>query len=257
MTTLRLATLAAAIASLAATPSFAATGYLDPGHRPDAAAFISPPPAPNSPEAKADIHAFRSTRGLQGSERWALAAHDAIYDAPVVLADFDCAIGVKLDAGNASRLLALIEKVQEDSAAVVRAAKKRFKRLRPIEGNHAPFCVDRKGYARSLSYPSGHGSMIGTVTLILAELVPDRAHAIAARGRVYAESRVACGAHWASDLDAGVQAGAVLVAALHADPAFRADMDAARAEVAAARRTAAAPEAGQCRIEAAAARRPW
>lgn len=257
-TSLAIAGLSIVIVTAASAPSRAATGYLDTARRPDAAAFISPPPAPGSPEAKADIRAFKVTRRLKGSERWSLAAHDAVYDAPVVLGDFACAIGVRLDAGNAPRLLAMIENAQEDSAAVVRSAKKRFKRLRPIEGNHAPFCVDRKGYAGSLSYPSGHGSMIGTVTLILAELAPDRADAIAERGRVYAESRVACGAHWASDLDAGVTAGAVLVATLHADSAFRADMEAARAEVVTARQTADAPDPGQCRIEAAAAaHRPW
>jgi acid phosphatase (class A) len=242
--------------ALNAAPALAAPGYLDPARLPDASAFVVPPPAAGSPAAKADAHVFKLTRRLRGSDRWALAAHDDIYDAPVVLADFACALGMRLDASNAPRLLARVEKAQKDSSAVVRHAKTLYRRPRPIEGNHAAFCVDRKGYGGTFSYPSGHAAMISTVTLVLAELVPDRAAAIAARGRAYGESRVVCGAHWASDVEAGQQAGAVLVAALHADPAFRADLDAARAEVAAARAQAPAP--AMCRIEdAAAAKRPW
>jgi acid phosphatase (class A) len=243
---------------LAAAPAFAATGYLDPAHRPDATSFILPPPAPGSAEAKADAKAFKVTRRLQGSERWKLAIHDDIYDAPVVLGDFGCAMGVRLDASNAPRLLALVEKLQADSSAVVRTAKGLYKRPRPLVGNHAPICLDRKDFAGSFSYPSGHGSMIGAVSLVLAELAPDRAGPIAARARAFAESRVVCGVHWPSDVTTGAQAGTVLVAALHADPAFRADMEAARAEVAAARASAPAADAGQCLIEnAAAAKRPW
>jgi acid phosphatase (class A) len=233
-------------------------GYLDKDHTPDAAAFLTPPPALGSDAAQGDLYAFHHTRALEGSDRWKLAIHDDIYDADVVLADFDCALGARLDAANAPRLLALLIRVQQDGVGVVRAAKKLYRRDRPIAGNDAPFCKDRKAYAGSFSFPSGHATMSWAFTVILAELAPDRTNEIMARGRAYGESRVVCGAHWPTDLEAGHSAGAALVAALHGDAAFRADLDAARAEVVAARAHPQAPDAAMCKIEdAASAHQPW
>jgi acid phosphatase (class A) len=43
---------------------------------------------------------------------------------------------------------------------------------------------------------------------------------------------VICGVHYQSDVEAGRMLGASMVAAEHADPAFRADLAAAKAELA-------------------------
>jgi acid phosphatase (class A) len=70
---------------------------------------------------------------------------------------------------------------------------------------------------------------------VLAELAPDRATEILMRARSIGESRIVCGVHYVSDIQAGRDAGAVLVARLHADPAFQADLVKARDEIKAAR----------------------
>ena len=57
------------------------------------------------------------------------------------------------------------------------------------------------------------------------------------RARSIGESRVVCGVHYLSDVEEGRTNGSALVAALHSSPEFRADMEKARAEVAAARET--------------------
>ena len=44
-----------------------------------------------------------------------------------------------------------------------------------------------------------------------------------------------CGVHYPSDIEAGRTLGSAMVARLHADPAFTADMAAAKRELAAAR----------------------
>ena len=44
------------------------------------------------------------------------------------------------------------------------------------------------------------------------------------------ESRVICGYHFQSDVDAGRITGAVTVARLHADPAFQKQLEKAKAE---------------------------
>jgi acid phosphatase (class A) len=67
---------------------------------------------------------------------------------------------------------------------------------------------------------------------VLAELRPDHADAILERGREYGHSRVMCGAHSVSAVEAGRQAAAAIVAVLHGSPRFRADLEAARRELA-------------------------
>jgi hypothetical protein len=77
------------------------------------------------------------------------------------------------------------------------------------------------------------------VAMILAELAPQRADALYARGREYAESRYICGSHSYSAAEAGLLSGAVIYGAEQASETFRRDMEAARAEVQAALQTAA------------------
>jgi acid phosphatase (class A) len=88
------------------------------------------------------------------------------------------------------------------------------------------------------------------VALILTELVPERSSAILARGRAFGESRVACGVHWLSDVQAGTLNGAAILAALHSSAEFRADLQQARHEIAAAGKHAAtAPASATCAVE--------
>ena len=101
------------------------------------------------------------------------------------------------------------------------------------------------------SYPSGHSSLGWAWALILSEIDPEHANAILARGRAFGESRVICGVHWQSDVEEGRFMGASAVARLHADPAFRADLEAARAELAGIRAKNLKPTR-DCRAEAAA-----
>ena len=55
--------------------------------------------------------------------------------------------------------------------------------------------------------------------------------AVLARGHEYGQSRAVCNVHWHSDVVQGRVVASALYARLHADAEFRADLDAARAEV--------------------------
>jgi acid phosphatase (class A) len=65
----------------------------------------------------------------------------------------------------------------------------------------------------------------------MAELVPDRAAQLVARGRAFGDSRRVCNVHWLSDVEEGRVVSTAVFARLHAEPAFRADLDAVRAEL--------------------------
>ena len=85
-------------------------------------------------------------------------------------------------------------------------------------------------------------------------MAPERANALIQRGHAFAQSRAICGVHWQSDVQAGMLVGAGVVAQLHNNADFNAQLGAARQEVAAARANNAtnATPAQDCAAEAAA-----
>ena len=54
-------------------------------------------------------------------------------------------------------------------------------------------------------------------------------------GKQIGESRIICGVHYASDIEAGRTLASAMVARLHGDPQFQADMKKARSEIARAK----------------------
>jgi acid phosphatase (class A) len=76
---------------------------------------------------------------------------------------------------------------------------------------------------------------------ILTELAPDRGAALINWGLAFGDSRVICGFHYPTDVTAGRLAAGALLARLHANEAFKADLAQAGREVQAAR-TATSPK---------------
>ena len=119
--------------------------------------------------------------------------------------------------------------------------------------NGEPSCTpdSEPDLRRNGSYPSGHAAAGWAWALILSEIAPDHTDALLARGRAFAQSRVVCNVHWASDVMEGRSMGSAAVARLHADAGFLADLAAAKSELASAVATnATLPQ--NCDAEAAA-----
>lgn len=228
-------------------------GYLGEGDGPAALAWLPPPPDPASARGLADIDAFAATRALEGRPRWSLAARDAeVYTPDAALGAFACALDADLAPERAPALARLLGRLPTDIDAIQATAKKSFGRKRPFVALGGPICVKAEPWlAQSGSYPSGHAATGWAWALILAQLAPDRAAPILSRGAAFGDSRVICGVHYPSDVEAGRQTGAALVATLQARADFRADLERARAELAAARKVAPRPD---CRAEQAALR---
>ncbi|MEG3349010.1 phosphatase PAP2 family protein [Novacetimonas sp. GS1] len=226
-------------------------GYLTPATQPDATQYLPPPPQAGSARQAADDHAFESTRGLKGGARWALATSDADLRIEALLRSFSCAAGFTIDASKAPRLAALIHRMDVSEIPDMRNAKASWHRARPFVGNTQSICTedDRSHLATSGAYPSGHTLLGWSTALVLAELLPDRSTEILQRGRVFGESRIVCGVHWASDVLEGYMTGAGDIAAMHGNPAFRADLDAARTELESLRHEAPKPNPQACTIE--------
>lgn len=209
------------------------------------------PAAPKSGSARyeADRQVFKATRALEGSPRWVLAQHDVDYATPALLADFSCAMGVPLDAARLPRLAALIDQTSGAADASTGPAKKANQRQRPFLIDPGATCQSTLQLAHSFDYPSGHATRGWAVGLVLGELAPDRASDLLLRARSYGDSRVVCGVHNLSAIQAGTMNGAAVVATLHATGAFQNQLAAARAELADYRKVTPSNAGPQCSAE--------
>ena len=239
-----------------AQPALRLPGYLGKDGVPNSILILPPPPAPGSTEDRLDNETYAVTRKLAGTPRGDLATRDATQ----YVQAFDCALGLKLENGP-TEVGKLFARVGRDASAITNLAKDHFKHDRPFIKPNGAICTesDRAGLMKSFSYPSGHTTYSWAMGLILAEIAPDKASEILARARAFGESRVVCGVHTVSDVEEGRTNGSALVAVLHSSPEFRADLEAAKKALAAARAAPhSAPDAGECKIEADAEEHtPW
>ena len=229
------------------------SGYLAADAVPDSLSLVPAAPAEGSPGRALDEAINRQALALRDTPRFAQAARDAELGFPAGAGQFACALGVQIDAQHTPRLYRLLERTRNDASAATRAAKQHYQRPRPFMVNGQPTCTpqDEPGLRNNGSYPSGHSAIGWAWALILSEIDPARADLLQARGRNYGESRLVCNVHWQSDVLEGRFLGAAAVARLHDNAEFRADLDAARQELAAARANPSAP-AHDCAAEDAA-----
>jgi acid phosphatase (class A) len=215
----------------------------------DARDHLPPPPAKGSPEAERDRRIFLATRRLEGTPRWSLARADD--DKAALLADFTCALGYTPTPERNPKLIAMLARLRADTHAAVTAAKLKYRRPRPFRTEKGALCIrPSMGLALTPDYPSGHAAWGWTVGLLLAEAAPDRSEAVLARARAFGESRLVCGVHSASAVEAGRKTAEGLIAALWSSEAFKSDLAGVRAELDAARARSTPPDAAHCTAEA-------
>jgi acid phosphatase (class A) len=221
-------------------------GYLAPGDAATAEGYLAPPPAIGSPQGQADLAIYRATRSLQNTERWALAQRDADNETPAsVDKGFSCAMGATLSVEQTPILVRMLVRASSDTDGAARTAKEHYHRPRPFLAEDGPICIAREDWLVAQgSYPSGHAASGWLWALILSQLAPDRAETLMVRGRAYGESRVVCGVHYVSDIEAGRSVAAATLTRLQSDPVFVADMATAREELSRAR--AGGPKPAAC-----------
>ncbi|MCI3182199.1 acid phosphatase [Caulobacter sp. CCUG 60055] len=236
----RLLLAAAAVAALAASPALAQapTPAAKP-HKPgkvlqfltaedvDARRLLPPPPADDAAAGKADLEAVRQTIAARSPERLAQAKWDDDHEDPSA---FFATAGEGFDLKTLPATAEVMKIVQVDAAAAATAAKKVFARKRPWAVDPAiPTCdPDDKPLT---SYPSGHAAQGYAFAMTYAVLMPEKAQAFMVRAKDYALSRVVCGAHFPTDIQASHALSAAVVASLLKNPGFQAKVAAAKAEL--------------------------
>lgn len=203
--------------------------YLDPAeYLPQRVMAL--PPARGSAEEAVELAEVKRTVAAASAARREQAAWDGKHEDPTA---FNAALGRDL-----TRLPAtwdLLVTVQEEAYALAGRAKEAFGRMRPYSVDPSVQTCTRQDPGKSAkSYPSGHAAVGYSVGWALARLQPDRAPAILERARDYAESRVVCGVHFRSDLEASHVLATLVAERLLADPRLADKVAKARAELATA-----------------------
>lgn len=229
-------------------------GYLVHAAIPSSLLQLPPPPPAGSAAQLLDEEIAKRSLALRGTPRWELAIEDADLSFPRAAGMFSCALGVRITEADTPQVLQLLQRSARDLGRSTRDAKRRYLRQRPFLLNGEPICTPGMAarIAHEGSYPSAHATTVWGWALILAELAPDQADALMIRGRAAGESRNVCNVHWHSDVVQGRSLAAGVVARLHAEPGFRADMEGARGELARARGLGLLPASRDCAAEAAA-----
>lgn len=165
-------------------------------------------------------------------ERWREAEADAdrLYDR------FSEAFGAKLERARLPFTIRLLNRLERTVGRPIFAAKDVYQRARPYQvmkltrvcGKSAP--DPDPDLSKRTSYPSGHSAYGWTAALVLADLAPERAGEILKRGMAYGDSRVICGAHFPSDVQAGQLMATAVYERVKSSPEFQEDFACARAE---------------------------
>ena len=244
---LRILLLIGAAAGATAATQF--KGYLEAPV--DITAIVPDAPQKGDVRYEADRKIFRATRTMLNTPRGKLAGVDLPSSVSDVMTIFSCAAGVKLSPETTPATYRLLANASAESARSNNLAKDHWKRLRPFLIDKGPICDSKEELAKSYDYPSGHSTRGWTFGLALSDAEPDRATPIEVRARAYGESRIVCGAHNMSAIEAGRLGATVTMQSVRQTAAYQADLEAARAELKSARADPAlAPEAGACSTEA-------
>ncbi|MEB3753948.1 phosphatase PAP2 family protein [Acinetobacter sp. MD2(2019)] len=226
--------LGASVLGSAAVNAQPKDSFLTAAQAPDSLQILPAPPAYDSVDFLRDKAAYDQARSLVGTARWKQAADDADLSDANIGQPFSQAFGIEISEKNTPITYDVLKKLRTDSGNyATKAAKEHYMRLRPFVFFNSHSCTpnDEANLSKNGSYPSGHTTIGWSSALILAEIRPDRQNEILKRGYEFGQSRVICGMHWQSDVDAGRITGAAEVARLHADAQFMQQLDAAKREI--------------------------
>ena len=148
---------------------------------------------------------------------------------------FSQAFGTEINRTTVPLLIHLLDRVERDVQGLAFDAKSFYKRPHPFQrfqlahvcGTDNPPVPEMPLKGGSF-YLSGHTSFGWATVLIVADVGPEHARTLLARGREYGESRVGCGVHYPSDVVGGQLVATAVVARLHADTEFKKDLISAK-----------------------------
>lgn len=197
--------------------------------------LLPAPPQPGSILWMNDEAQYQWGKLQRNTPRGDQAAADARVGGDGVPNAFSEAFGIKISKETTPEIYKLVLGMREDAGDLAtRAAKNYYMRVRPFAFYHETTCNPEQQQELSTngSYPSGHTAIGWATALVLSEINIDRQNEILKRGYEMGQSRVICGYHFQSDVDAARLVSSAVVARLHANKNFMAQLEKAKAEFA-------------------------
>jgi hypothetical protein len=187
-------------------------------------AILPGPPAPGTPESKADLDGVLARQ----ESRTPMDIVRAKTEENLSPAAFADVLGRWFNAKRLPLTFALLQNAASDAETISNAGKTLWNRPRPPLQDHDIHPV--LTVPTSPSYPSGHAMRGALWSIILAKLAPEEGDRILARGAQIGEDRIIAGVHFPSDVAAGQKLGSTLAVRFLANPAFQRDLARAQAE---------------------------
>jgi acid phosphatase (class A) len=183
------------------------------------------PPPPDAEGTRRELDAMLSLQKRRSPAEEVACQADAV----ISVFRFADVLGDSFTPQALPKTSALFERALASSKQAVDPAKDAFARLRPpLADRRIKPCVK---LPLNGSYPSGHSTAGNLMATLLADMLPEKAAQLSARGRLFGDHRVLAGVHFPSDVDAGRLCAAALAQALFMDPQFQAEFQAARSEL--------------------------
>ena len=205
--------------------------FLTPGEMPNHLEYLPAPPKPNSLAAQIDQQYYEWGKTQRNTPRGFQAALDEVQWTSRV---FSPVVGFIIGAEECPEIFRLVEGTLKDAKNTNRIVKEYYKRTRPFVVYGEPTLVadSDSSYVGSYSYPSGHSIRGWVYALTLALVVPDSTEVLIRRAEEFALSRVICGRHYKSDIDAAQIEAAAVMSRLMSNRAFLDQLAKAREEYA-------------------------
>ena len=191
----------------------------------DLAAMLPPPPPQDSPLAKAELAEVHRAIAAASATEMAQATGDTKEE----IFQFANFLGPNFTPDRLPLATTFFAAVGSTEGEFVDPAKKLIGRPRPpVIDPSIGTCEKLKP---SAAYPSGHGTFGYLEAIVLAQMVPEKRDAIFARAAEYGQSRIRCGMHYPSDIEAGKISAYVIATALLRNATFQAQFAPAKAEL--------------------------
>lgn len=197
--------------------------------------LLPPPPTASSILFLNDKAQYDWGKMQRNTPRGDQAVRDARVGGNGVPMAFSEAFGINITKEDTPEIHKLVVNMREDAGDLAtRHAKKHYMRVRPFSFFDEDTCNKEQQDELSTngSYPSGHTSIGWATALVLAEVNPARQNEILHRGYEMGQSRVICGYHFQSDVDAARLVASAVVARLHANANFMKQLEKAKKEFA-------------------------
>ena len=207
--------------------------FLEIGDVPNSLHLLPPPPEVGSVVFLNDKAQYDWGKLMRRTARGEQAVRDAQLAGDAVPLNFSEAFGIKISKETTPEIYNLVLRMRGDAGDLAtRHAKEHYMRVRPFSMYGESSCTpDQEEYLlKDGSYPSGHTAIGWATALVLAEINPSRQDEILKRGYEMGQSRVICGCHFQSDVDAGRIVASAVVARLHADTVFMKQLNKAKKE---------------------------